>query len=40
MSSYIYIYQHSTMRMMKYDPGKIVNHGYKLHVISLITFHV
>ena len=29
---YIYIYLHNTKRIMKYDPGKIEIHGYKIHV--------
>ena len=27
-----YIYLHSAKRMMKYDPGKIVTRGCKLHL--------
>ena len=28
----VYLCRHSAKRMMKYDPGKIEIHGYKLHV--------
>ena len=33
------IYLYSAKRMMKYNPGKIVTHGYKLKNVSLIIFH-
>ena len=29
---FIYIYLHSAKQRIKYDPGKIVTHGYKLQV--------
>ena len=28
----LYMYLHGAKRMMKYNPGKIVIHGCKLHV--------
>ena len=38
MSNYIYIYLHGAKRMMKYNPEKIVTHGYILHMQALSAF--
>ena len=29
---YIYIYIYNAKHRMRYDPGKIVTHGHKLHM--------